>query len=229
MPERFRLQTCPCAARYAAVRSPLASAMTPGVGMIPVNVHGGKPLIVSVGELPMFDGVLALLIVPEMAHEMPVPARMPKFAALASGETGGTTTALTLTVALPEIAPLVADDRVVERAGKIARREQTGIVDRSAAIDDGPDRIDDEHVIVDVLADCDELLRRVHRHEHRIRRHRDARERSARDDRPLRSPERLPTLARTVFVNVPEMRPAVKRPVCVIAPPLATTAHTWAR
>src|SRR5580698_2925737 len=82
--------------------------MTAGVGMLPEYVHGGKPVTVSVGELPMFDAPVAPVIVPEMAHEIPVPARTPNAAAELSGDATTTTGACTFTVARPEIVPLVA-------------------------------------------------------------------------------------------------------------------------
>src|ERR1039458_3858247 len=82
--------------------------------MMPVKLQtaggGAKPVYTASGELPMFEGPLAPLIVPETAQVMPEPARIPKAAADLSGESGGGggMIAVTVTVAVPETAPLVA-------------------------------------------------------------------------------------------------------------------------
>src|SRR5580698_5202487 len=79
--------------------------MTAGVGMLPEYVHGGKPVTVSVGELPMFDAPVAPVIVPEMAHEIPVPARTPNAAAELSGDATTTTVACTVLLNAPDTRP----------------------------------------------------------------------------------------------------------------------------
>src|SRR3954470_650107 len=99
----------PASVLYALVRSICACAAGASARCcVPVITHGGKPVTVLPGLIAM-----SALIVPPMTQVKAVPAMIPFGAAaprlmVGGGGLGGGLPAVTVTVALPEIDPLVA-------------------------------------------------------------------------------------------------------------------------
>src|ERR1700693_3873896 len=95
----------PASVLYAVLRSSCACAATASVMCcVPVTTHGGVP---RTTELPGLRPISALMV-PPVTHVMVEPARIPmEFAApRLRNDDGGA--AMTVTVAVPKIVPLVA-------------------------------------------------------------------------------------------------------------------------